>query len=65
MPSCLARLAAWATLVVASQAMAATPPPQPKSGAGGAEYASGEVTKRAIGRASAATYVFHAAGPAA
>jgi dienelactone hydrolase len=45
--------------------MAATPPPQPKSGAGGAEYASGEVTKRAIGRASAATYVFHAAGPAA
>ena len=49
-------------LVAASAAVAATPPQQPKSGPGGADYVAAEVVKRAIGRASAATYVFHAAG---
>jgi pimeloyl-ACP methyl ester carboxylesterase len=44
--------------------LAATPPPQPKSGPGGADYVAADVTKKAVGRASAATYVFHAAGPA-
>src|SRR5215208_5302102 len=49
-------------LVAASAAVAATPPPQPKSGPGGTDYVAADVVKRAIGRASAATYVFHAAG---
>jgi dienelactone hydrolase len=46
-------------------ARAAAPPPQPKTGPGGADYVATDVVKRAIGRASAATYVFHAAGAAA
>ncbi len=53
-----------ATVLAASAAAAATPPVQPKSGPGGADYVSDQVTKRAVGRASAATFVFHAAGPA-
>lgn len=65
MPSIFARLAFGATLVAGWSAMAATPPLQPKSGPGGADYVAGEVSKRAVGTASAATYVFHAAGPAA
>jgi acetyl esterase/lipase len=64
MRSLLVRLAGLAGLVAASGAVAATPPPQPKSGPGGADYVAGEVTKRAVGRASASTFVFHAAGPA-
>jgi acetyl esterase/lipase len=44
-----------------STALAATPPEQPKAGPGGADYKVSEVAKRAIGRQSAATYVFHAA----
>jgi dienelactone hydrolase len=43
-------------------AHAATPPPQPRSGPGGADYAATEVAKKVVGRASGATYVFHAAG---
>jgi acetyl esterase/lipase len=54
-----------AALMGASAALAATPPTQPKSGPGGADYVAEEVRKRAVGRASAATFVFHAAAPAA
>src|SRR3954453_16509057 len=52
-------------LLAASAAVGAAPPPQPKSGPGGAEYVATDVVKRAVGRASAASYVFHAAGAAA
>ena len=45
-------------------AFAATPPGQPKDGAGGAGDKQAAVTKRALGRASAATFAFYAAGPA-
>jgi pimeloyl-ACP methyl ester carboxylesterase len=62
--SFLASLALGTTLLAASAPQAATPPPQPKSGPGGADYVAEEVTKRAVGRASAATFVFHAAGEA-
>ena len=65
MPSCLARLVFCAVLLAGWGAAAATPPAQPKSGPGGADYVAGDVTKRAIGRASAATYAFHVAGAAA
>jgi pimeloyl-ACP methyl ester carboxylesterase len=54
-----------AALLAASAAAAATPPTQPKSGPGGSDYVADEVRKRAVGRASAATYVFHAAAPEA
>ncbi|HEX2556075.1 MAG TPA: dienelactone hydrolase family protein [Microvirga sp.] len=50
-----------ASLLAATAAAAATPPAQPKSGPGGADYAAEQVVKRAVGRASAATFVFHAA----
>ncbi len=53
-----------ATPLAASSAQAANPPEQPKSGPGGADYAVQEVTKRAVGRASAPVFVFHGAGPA-
>ena len=62
MSSLLVRLACLTGLLAGSGALAATPPPQPKSGPGGADYVAGEVTKRAVGRASAATFVFHAEG---
>jgi dienelactone hydrolase len=65
MPFVFARLAFSAALLAASGALAASPPVQPKSGPGGADYVAGDVTKRAVGRASAATFVFHAPGPAA
>src|SRR5688500_7589734 len=52
-------------LLFSAGALAATPPAQPKSGPGGTDYVGTEVAKRAVGRASAATYVFHPAGPAA
>lgn len=45
-------------------AVAATPPAQPKAGPGGADYAATSVVKKAVGRASAATFVFHGNGPA-
>ena len=62
MSSLLVRLACLTGLLAGSGALAATPPPQPKSGPGGADYVAGEVIKRAVGRASAATFVFHAEG---
>ncbi len=65
MRSYLVRLVCLTGLLAGSGAVAATPPPQPKSGAGGTDYVAAEVSKRAVGRASAATFVFHAAGQAA
>lgn len=50
--------------LAAPPAFAATPPKQPEQGPGGADYVATQVVKRAVGRASAATYVFHAAGEA-
>jgi dienelactone hydrolase len=62
----LARLLVAGALAASSGALAATPPAQPKSGPGGADYLGMQVVKRAIGRASAASYVFHLAdAPAA
>jgi dienelactone hydrolase len=52
-------------LIAPAGALGAAPPVQPKSGPGGADYVATEVTKRAVGTASAASFVFHAAGPAA
>jgi dienelactone hydrolase len=48
--------------LAAAGAQAATPPKQPEQGPGGADYKLSEVTKRAVGTASAGTYVFHGAG---
>jgi len=48
-------------VLTAAPTLAATPPAQPKSGPGGSDYVSTAVVKRAVGRASAATYVFHGA----
>ena len=45
-------------------ALAAAPPGQPKDGPGGVGDSKVAITKRAVGRASAATFVFHAAGAA-
>ena len=42
-------------------ASGATPPKQPETGPGGVDYVSAEVVKRAVGRASAPPFVFHAA----
>ncbi|MBF9233436.1 dienelactone hydrolase family protein [Microvirga alba] len=50
--------------LVVSWAQAATPPKQPAEGPGGADYKVTDVTKRAVGTASAAAYVFHASGAA-
>jgi dienelactone hydrolase len=61
MRSRLAVLSLFASLI-AAPALAATPPAQPKSGPGGSDYVAGDVVKRAVGRASAASFVFHAAG---
>lgn len=55
---------ALAALLAAPPAFAAKPPDQAQSGPGGSDYVAQQVTKRAIGRASAPTYVFHGAGPA-
>ncbi|HEX2508919.1 MAG TPA: alpha/beta hydrolase, partial [Microvirga sp.] len=49
----------------AASAQAATPPKQPEKGPGGSDYVASQVAKRAVGTASSATYVFHAAGNAA
>ena len=43
-------------------AVAATPPAQPKSGPGGQEYIAASVVKKAVGRLSASSYVFHGTG---
>ena len=53
-----------ALLLGLGPAGAATPPGQPKTGPGGAEYGAATVVKKAVGRASAATFVFHGSGPA-
>lgn len=45
--------------LAASSAHAATPPQQPEQGPGGRDYKGTEVVKRAIGTASAGTFVFH------
>ncbi len=59
-------LAVLALAALAGQpAFAAKPPDQAPSGPGGADYVAEAVAKRAIGRASAPIYVFHAAGNAA
>jgi hypothetical protein len=54
-----------AAVLAGPAALAATSPAQPEKGPGGSDYAAKDVVKRAVGRASAATFVFHAAGPAA
>jgi pimeloyl-ACP methyl ester carboxylesterase len=62
MPSLLTRLSLGAILaaaILASPAQAATPPGQPKTGLGGADYAPEPVVKKAVGRQSAFSYVFH------
>jgi acetyl esterase/lipase len=62
----VARFALALTLAASpASVMAATPPVQPKEGPGGSDYVASEVTKRVIGNASAASFVFHAAGQAA
>ena len=61
----LARLLVLGSLLAGSGAVAATPPPQPKEGPGGSDYMAASVAKRAVGRASSGSYVFHAEGPAA
>ena len=53
------------TLLLAPSSQAASPPAQPKSGPGGADYVANEVVKRAVGRNSAASFVFHGAGETA
>jgi dienelactone hydrolase len=54
-----------AAMLLAPAALAAGPPTQPKAGPGGGDYATADVTKRVVGTASSATFVFHAAGAAA
>ncbi len=64
MRSLFARLLVAVALAAASApwaALAAAPPAQPKSGPGGTDYLGAEVVKRAIGRGSSASYVFHLA----
>ena len=53
-----------AALSVAGPALAAAPPAQPTEGPGGVGDKSATITKRAVGKASAATYAFYKAGPA-
>lgn len=66
MRAALATLLAASLLAAPLGARAATPPVQPQSGPGGADYPPGEVVKRGLGRAASATFVYHAAGvPAA
>ena len=60
----LARLLLAALCLSSPLALAATPPKQPEKGPGGADYTAAQVVKRAVGTASAATYVFHPNGPA-
>jgi hypothetical protein len=55
----------FAATLAAPAALAATPPAQPDKGPGGSDYKAKEVAKRAVGRAGAATFVFHAPGQAA
>ncbi|MEH3119863.1 MAG: alpha/beta hydrolase [Methylorubrum populi] len=57
-------LGVLAVLSAAGPAAAATPPAQPAEGPGGVGDRSATIAKRAVGKASAATYAFHKAGPA-
>ena len=59
-----ALLAAGLLALACVPVQGATPPAQPKEGPGGPGDQKVAVVKRAVGRASAATFVFHAAGPA-
>jgi acetyl esterase/lipase len=52
-------------LLAPAGAFGAGPPLQPKSGPGGLDYVATDVTKRAVGTASSASFVFHGAGTAA
>ena len=61
----LSMLLLLGSCLAAPAAMAATPPKQPEQGPGGSDYKISEVTKRAVGTASAGTFVFHGAGAAA
>ncbi|GJE77011.1 alpha/beta hydrolase [Methylorubrum suomiense] len=61
MPLVLGMLAA---LAAAEPVRAATPPGQPAEGPGGVGDKAATIVKRAVGRASAPTYLFHKAGPA-
>jgi len=59
--SCLA-----ATMIVAAlPALAAAPPPQPKTGPGGADYTVADIVKKSYGQGSAQVFVFRPAGQAA
>lgn len=60
----LPALSVLAALSVAAPALAAGPPAQPADGPGGVGDTSATIVKRAVGKASAATYVFYKAGPA-
>lgn len=51
-------------LAVAATAQAAAPPSQPNEGPGGVGDRKATIVKRALGRPSAPTFAFHAAGPA-
>jgi len=54
-------LALASTLLLSSAtAFAATPPQQPEQGPGGRDYAGSAVIKRAVGKATAPVFVFHA-----
>ena len=53
-----------AATVFTAAAHAAGPPPQPADGPGGVGDKGATIVKRALGTASAATFVFHKAGPA-
>ena len=59
----LVRLACLPGLLAGSRRLRRDAAEAAEKGPGGADYVAAEVTKRAVGRASAATYVFHAAGP--
>jgi hypothetical protein len=53
-----------ALLATASSVLAAAPPVQPASGPGGVGDRSVSITKRALGKAGAGSFVFHVAGAA-
>ena len=53
-----------AALSGAGPVLAAAPPAQPTDGPGGVGDKAATITKRAVGKASAATYAFYRAGPA-
>ncbi|PXW56950.1 alpha/beta hydrolase fold domain-containing protein [Methylobacterium sp. B4] len=57
-------LGVLAALSVTAPSLAAAPPSQPTEGPGGIGDKSATIAKRAVGRASGASYVFHKAGPA-